>query len=266
MSDTLARILDETRARVALGKSRLDLEGARAEAAKEPPARGFAAALRAARAEGRLGLIAEIKRASPSRGLIRADFDPAAHARDYAAAGATCLSVLTEPDWFKGRRVHLADARAACALPVLRKDFMIDPWQVAESRMMGADCILLIMAALSDDAAAELEAEAEAMGMDVLAEAHDADEVARALRLRTPLIGINNRDLKTLEVDPMRALDLARAVPGDRIVIAESGLKTNADLRRYADSGVSTFLVGESLMAQPDLAAATRALLTGAAA
>jgi len=266
VSDTLGRILDKTRERVALGKARLDLAGVRAEAPKALPVRPFTAALRAARANGRLGLIAEIKRASPSRGLIRADFDPSAHARDYESAGATCLSVLTEPDWFEGCGVHLADARAACALPVLRKDFMIDPWQVGESRMMGADCILLIMAALSDDAAAELEAEAQALGMGVLAEAHDADEVARALRLRTPLIGINNRDLKTLAVDPMRALTLARAVPEDRIVIAESGLRTHADLRHYAESGVSTFLVGESLMAQPDLAAATLALLTGAAA
>ena len=259
----LARILADTRARVARGKAERPLGAVLEAAAAAGPVRPFAGALAAARAAGRLALIAEVKRASPSRGLIRADFDAAAHARDYAAGGATCLSVLTEPTWFAGEAAHLVAARAACALPVIRKDFIIDPWQVAEARAMGADCVLLILAALTDAEAALLEAHAVELGMGVLAEAHDAAEVERALRLQTPLIGINNRDLKSLEVDPMRALRLAEAVPAERMVIAESGLRTHGDLMRYRDAGIACFLVGESLMLEPDLVAATRTLLTG---
>lgn len=263
MNDTLRAILAATRERVADGKSRVDGKELKTRVAAAPPSRGFAAALIRARAEGRIGLIAEIKRASPSRGVIRSRFEPRAIARAYEVGGASCLSVLTEPHWFDGDLEHLREARAACALPVLRKDFIVDPWQLAEARAAGADCVLLILAALSDGEAAALEEEALELGLDVLVEAHDAEEVERALRLKTPLIGINNRDLRTLEVDPLRALYLGAIVPDNSLVIAESGIRTNADLRTYCASGISTFLVGESLMAQPDTAEATRRLIHG---
>lgn len=261
MTDTLATICDHARQRVIEGRRQRPLRDLLAMATTTTPPRGFAAALHRARAERRFGLIAEIKRASPSRGLIRHDFDPPALARAYAEGGATCLSVLTEPLWFEGAPEHLAAARAAVDLPVLRKDFIVDPWQVAEARAMGADCILLILAALSDQQAAELEAAAIDLGMDVLAESHNGAELNRSLKLRTKLMGINNRDLKTLAVDTGTAIRLAAEVPNDCIVIAESGLRTHADLRAAASAGITSFLVGESLMAQPDVTAATRALL-----
>ncbi len=256
MSDTLARVVAEKRGHVA----RMKRERTRAwfDAADGGGPRGFAAAL--ARAEG-YGLIAEIKKASPSKGLIRADFDPAALARAYLDGGATCLSVLTDRPYFQGEDRYLAEARAAAPLPVLRKDFMVDPWQVAEARALGADCILIILAAVDDVLAAELEAAAFEFGMDALVEVHDEAELERALRLTSPLIGINNRNLKTLEVDLATAERLAPRVPGDRIAVGESGLAVTADLERLAQAGVTRYLVGESLMRQPDVAAATRALL-----
>jgi indole-3-glycerol phosphate synthase len=258
MSDILAEITARTRAELARS-GRPPLAEAIAAAG---PTRGFAAALGRARAAGRWGLIAEIKQASPSHGLIRADFDPAALARAYAEAGATCLSVLTDKPYFQGAPEHLIAARAACDLPVLRKDFMVDPYQVVEARAMGADCILLIMAALDDGLATELEAAANDLGLDVLVEVHDRAELDRALRLRTPLIGINNRNLKTLKTDLQTTIELAEAVPGDRILVSESGLATSRDLARMAAHGAGCFLVGESLLRQADVTAATRALLT----
>jgi len=261
VSDTLAEILAATRERIAIAKAAWGPGGAEAAARDAAPPRGFAAALAAARQAGRPALIAEIKRASPSRGLIRADFDVATLARAYAEGGAACLSVLTEPQWFMGAPEHVEMARAAVPLPVLRKDFIVDPWQIAASRAMGADCVLLIVAALTDALLFEMASAARALGMDVLVEAHDAVEVARAAAVEGALIGINNRDLRTLDVDPMRALELARAVPAGRTVVAESGLRTAADLARYRAAGVNTFLVGEALMGEADVAAATRALL-----
>jgi indole-3-glycerol phosphate synthase len=265
MPDTLAEIVAHARSRVAHAKA-LESEAALlARAAEAGPPRPFVSKLAAARAAGELALIAECKRASPSRGLIRADFDPARLARAYESGGAACLSVLTEPRWFQGADGFVAEAKAACELPVLRKDFTVDPWQVIEARAIGADAVLLILAALSDEQAAELEAAAIELGLGVLAEAHDAAELERACRLKTPLVGINNRDLRSLEVDPDLALRLGGRVPADRIVVAESGLGSHADLQRYAEAGVSTFLVGESLMRQADVTAATRALLGAAA-
>lgn len=259
MTDTLAEILAHTRTRVAAAKAAGPEVEVAARAAA--PARGFAAALAAKRAQGRPALIAEIKRASPSRGLICADFDVGALARGYAEGGATCLSVLTEPHWFKGDPAYVAQARAGVSLPVLRKDFIVDAWQIAESRALGADCVLLIAAALDDAELAEFARAARVWDMDVLVEAHDEAEVERAVPIEGALIGINNRDLRRLRVDPMRALGLARRVPPGRTIVAESGLRTPADLARYMDAGIGCFLVGEALMVQPDVAAATRALL-----
>lgn len=259
MSDTLAEICDHKRALVAAGKRARSLADLEAAAAAADPVRGFIAAIHAVHADGRFALIAEIKKASPSKGLIRADFVPEALARAYAAGGAACLSVLTEDRWFLGSDAYLTAARAACDLPVIRKDFIVDPWQVIEARAIGADAILLIMAALSDAQAAELEAVAIAQHLDVLVEVHNAEERDRALLLKTPLLGVNNRNLKTLAVDLQTSFDLADT-PG-RTLVGESGLGTPDDLARLKAVGIRTFLVGESLMRQADVTAATRTLL-----
>jgi len=260
MSDVLAKILTDKRAHVDACRERTPEDEIRVRAEAGPPTRGFARRLREAAHDG-YGLIAEIKRASPSRGLIREDFAPSALARAYQSGGATCLSVLTDQPYFRGKDSYLTAARMVTDLPVLRKDFMIDPYQVYEARAIGADCILLIMAALEDDRAAELEALAVSLGMDVLIEVHDEAELDRALALSSPLIGINNRNLKTLEVDVATTEVLAPRIGEDRLVVAESGLASPDDLARMAAVGARCFLVGESLMRQDDVAAATRALL-----
>ena len=260
MPDVLARICEDTRAETARRRAMQGEATLRAAEAETGFTRGFEAALRRV-SQHAYGLIAEMKRASPSGGAIRPDFDPGTIARDYERGGSACLSVLTDRPHFQGSLDDLREARAASSLPVLRKDFMLDTWQIAESRAAGADCILLIMACLTDAQAAELEAFAHSLGMDVLAEAHDRAELDRALRLRTALIGINNRDLRTLTTTLATTEILAPHVPSDRLLIAESGIQTHADVRRLADAGARCFLVGESLLRQEDLAAATRALL-----
>ncbi len=260
--DALSQICADTLAEVGRRKSSQPLPTlASRQDAKRHPTRGFGHALKHAVGDGRYGLIAEIKRASPSAGVIREDFDPVQLAKTYAAAGATCLSVLTDKPYFQGEAEHLRAARGAVGMPVLRKDFMLDPWQIYESRAMGADCVLLILAALSDGRAREMEELARALDMDVLAEVHNRHELDRALGLETQLIGINNRDLKTLRTSLEITEELAPHVPSDRFLIAESGIRTHADVRRLADAGAHCFLVGESLLRQPDVGEATRALL-----
>jgi indole-3-glycerol phosphate synthase len=262
-ADALARICEDTRAEVERRKAATPLETMRSRALSCPAPRGFGAALMDTTAAGRFGLIAEIKKASPSGGLIRPDFDPAELARAYKAGGATCLSVLTDAPHFQGSADHLRAARAAVDLPVLRKDFILDPWQVYESRVMGADCILLIMAALTDEQAVELEGIARLLDLDVLVEVHDRREIDRALGLQTKLIGINNRNLKTLKTDLAITTELAPQVPPDRFLIAESGLRSHDDLLQLSKICVHCFLVGEWLMRQDDVTAATRKLLEG---
>ncbi|PAX09344.1 indole-3-glycerol phosphate synthase TrpC [Sphingomonas lenta] len=256
----LDRILETKREEVAERRARVSLAELDHRIAQEGPPRGFRAALDWRSADG-YALIAEVKRASPSKGLIRPDFDPPAHARAYVEGGAACLSVLTDERYFQGSDDYLVAARAAVPLPAIRKDFLIDPWQVAESRALGADAVLLIMAALDDAAAAEIEAAALELGMDVLVEVHDRDEMDRAARLRSRLIGVNNRDLRTFTVDFARTYELVAHAPEGCTFIAESGLTTRADLDAMAEHGIRCFLIGESLMRQPDVAAATRALV-----
>jgi indole-3-glycerol phosphate synthase len=266
MSDTLAKITSDTARHVAAAKLARPSTEVEAAAMMAQPPRGFAEALKAAIVSGRYGLIAEIKKASPSKGLIRPDFDPPSLARAYERGGATCLSVLTDEPYFQGRDDFLIQARAACKLPVLRKDFMIDPYQIAESRALGADCVLLIMACLEDRLAGELARLAHRWGMDVLVEVHDSSELERALAIESDLIGVNNRNLKTLKVDLATTERLAPKVPKNRVLVAESGLGSPADLARMARVGASAFLIGESFMRKPDVEAAVREMLNGKAA
>ncbi len=261
MSDILAEILARKLEEVRKAQARLPLAGLAARAKAAPPVRGFVQALRARIAAGQPAVIAELKKASPSKGLIRADFDPAAIARSYARGGATCLSVLTDQEFFQGAPEYLRTARDVSGLPVLRKDFILSPYQVTEARALGADCILLIAGGLVDTQMAELEAAADEWGMEVLVEVHDAAELERALKLKTPLVGVNNRDLRTFATRLETTLDLLPRIPPGRLVVTESGIHSRDDIARLRAAGVNVFLVGESLMRAPDPGAALAELL-----
>ncbi len=252
MSDILKKIAATKQDEVAAGKALKSLAQLEAEAAAQPPTRDFVGALRAKLATGHSAVIAEVKKASPSKGVLRADFQPAQIAASYERGGAACLSVLTDTPYFQGCEAYLKEARAACTLPVLRKDFLIDPWQVVEARAMGADCILLIVSILSVAQMQEMEALAHSLGMAVLVESHDGDELEQALQLKTPLIGINNRNLRTFEVTLDMTLSQLHRIPAERMVVTESGILTPADVALMRQNQVGTFLVGEAFMRAPD--------------